>query len=1664
MMLGLSLSVPLAIGTVTPALADTMSPSPEPTLEETPEAPEAPEESSAPTESPSELEEPEDDPTPEETENSEEPQALQSDTNAGSGVVVTELTNGGPGGYHDNFIEITNTSDEAVDVTGWEVYRCTGSGSRASGPQVTLEGEIEAGGIILLAREASSSTLSDDEVDYRYGTSFANNSYGAAIVDAEGETVDSVAVKDPSVSGDACAEGTALANVTNSALGESWQRVDDTDNSAEDFILAPRTPGAENATEPSPEPLRGDVLVSEIAHTDAAGTSLVELGNYGDQAVDISGWSIGTCNQFGRHFNGDAYTYASDMPADTIEPGEALVVEMDDDFSGFVDGAAGVILYDNNGAIVDRVALADGQDSACAEGEPLPYFSLDVDADHSYQRTDSTGNNAEDFVAAVATPGELEAGEPVEDEADEEEFLSTTGGANVLVSEMTNTGPEGNGDIFFEIVNYGDEAQDLTGWSVYRCVGTGVRASVPQLSTDQLNGVILEPGQRITAGRSGQAGPEIVAASDYFFDISFAAQYGLIIFDEHNNVVDRVGSSRHDVESYCANGSPLPGSLSGIHEETWQRVDITGDAQNDFIAAPRTPGRVNTTETVDHHVDSTVRFTEITNGGPGGAGDNFVEITNLGDEPVDVSGWEMYRCVGTGRVYNDTHQFDMPDGTLEPGEVFVAARSGSASTIDNPDTEYHTSFNANAGFGVMLVDENRGIVDSVGVFTRVDSACTQGEPLPNNLDFDSAQSYQRVADTGNNAEDFIRAVRTPGEHEPEQLNEIQWPAETEAGDLLINEVAGGGVNGHEDQFVEIINNGEEAYDLSGYQLFYCSTDGRRMPNSQITVPDGMGLEPGSVLTLTGPGSDFDGDASTDAVLPRDGFGVSLLDDAGNPVDRVGVFYDDVGLVTNAPDSACSDGIPLDRRLGKVSPEAAWKHGLSYHRVQNTQNNIADFVPAEATPGNTDGPEYHDPTQPRDGWLDPVQVDRAQRTELPELSDAAAGDTTHNLTLEQSEGSTSNEIRGGQLADIDWENSRAFTGASDEAPLPARTGEDETEVDNVQEIPAAEDSAYEYPYQRFELAVGEPDSDTVDVAWTGSALGRHELQLYVYNQTEGAWELAAAQHGEDGEKLTLIGTVNVADTVAEGTLNMLVQHGPRTQEAFSDAEEPNQQLKTPGEYDFAIGHITDSQYLLEQNPESFTEMNSWFAANHEARDIAFVMHTGDLIQNWLRGDQEDDRGRYEFELASKMQEILEDADVPHSVLPGNHDNVWGATNALFDEYFPVERYEDASWFGEAGPEGIAAHYDIIEQDGVKLLFLSLPYDSSEEQLVWAEEVIESHPDHNVILGTHEYLRPEIDERANPQNGRWVSQGDVFFERLVEPHSNVVMTMSGHLHGVRQRVIEREDGTAVVETVADYQSYEHDDARDAMFFRLYQIDVGSGQMAINAYHPGLDSYTPYEYDPRGMGYTAESDELTMPITLLYDKRVDTAGIQVLEAPETIDTVDLAAGDSASVTWEDLTAETDYGWYTLSSTPEQTTVGFMAAMAPQDDAEGDDPRFSAVQTFTASAVSDNETPEPTPEPTEEPTGSPEPGADGTGEPTESPTDPSGTPTDPAPTDPAAPAGSGEDSDSDVAPQAGTDSSTSGGLASTGAQVTLLVLVGAAILLLGLILVLRHRRSTDA
>ena len=165
-------------------------------------------------------------------------------------------------------------------------------------------------------------------------------------------------------------------------------------------------------------------------------------------------------------------------------------------------------------------------------------------------------------------------------------------------------------------------------------------------------------------------------------------------------------------------------------------------------------------------------------------------------------------------------------------------------------------------------------------------------------------------------------------------------------------------------------------------------------------------------------------------------------------------------------------------------------------------------------------------------------------------------------------------------------------------------------------------------------------------------------------------------------------------------------------------------------------------------------------------------------------------------------------------------------------------------------------------------------------------------------------------------------------------------------MRQRITEREDGTHVIETVADYQSYEEDGARDALYTRLYQFDLDSGKVAANAYSPRLQSFEPWKNDPRDLGYTPESDEFVYDADLQYDKQVTTSGIAAFGAPVELGTAQLADGTAAEFAWDSLEPDAEYLWYARAQRDASATGG-------------SDPRYSDFRVFTAPAEAE-ETPE--------------------------------------------------------------------------------------------------------
>lgn len=132
----------------------------------------------------------------------------------------------------------------------------------------------------------------------------------------------------------ACGEGTALVNTTDSAHGKSFRCTRDADDNAVDFISASRTLSENNATASSTASKRGDELISEVAHTGTDGESLIEITNFGVQEFDVADLRVevttsssaglrDTCGQGGCF-------------VEKLGPGETVVLSRDEGGRGAV--------------------------------------------------------------------------------------------------------------------------------------------------------------------------------------------------------------------------------------------------------------------------------------------------------------------------------------------------------------------------------------------------------------------------------------------------------------------------------------------------------------------------------------------------------------------------------------------------------------------------------------------------------------------------------------------------------------------------------------------------------------------------------------------------------------------------------------------------------------------------------------------------------------------------------------------------------------------------------------------------------------------------------------------------------------------------------------------------------------------------------------------------------------------------------------------------------------------------------------------------------------------------------------------------------------------------------------------------------------------------------
>lgn len=185
--------------------------------------------------------------------------------------------------------------------------------------------------------------------------------------------------------------------------------------------------------------------------------------------------------------------------------------------------------------------------------------------------------------------------------------------------------------------------------------------------------------------------------------------------------------------------------------------------------------------------------------------------------------------------------------------------------------------------------------------------------------------------------------------------------------------------------------------------------------------------------------------------------------------------------------------------------------------------------------------------------------------------------------------------------------------------------------------------------------------------------------------------------------------------------------------------------------FTVAVIPDTQAYRGRKPTAdptrdqgvrnpiFQTITDWIATNRQAQNIVFVSHVGDIVDKNVP-DQ--------WAVARRCMDRIHGV-IPYGMTVGNHDMVSRGDSSLFQTYFPESRFDDFDWYGGAfhpdRPEPAisgnnANSFQRFRAANLDFVFLHLECNAPDDVLEWANQVIDSHPMHRVIVTTHMDLGP------------------------------------------------------------------------------------------------------------------------------------------------------------------------------------------------------------------------------------------------------------------------------------------------------------------------------------
>lgn len=306
----------------------------------------------------------------------------------------------------------------------------------------------------------------------------------------------------------------------------------------------------------------------------------------------------------------------------------------------------------------------------------------------------------------------------------------------------------------------------------------------------------------------------------------------------------------------------------------WSRCpDGTGEWAH---ATAATPGAANDCSVTP--VDGAIVINEV-DSQPA----DWVEFHNPGDAALDISGYEV-------RDNSDDHRWQFLPGTTIEAGAFLVVEEGTIGLVGGAEAAFRDPIGIGSADRIRLYDTGGTMID--------DTLPWSGHAA---IDGDFAAATLARCPDGEGA--FLLAHPTPG-----AANSCVMP------DVVIYEIES---NGDATDWVEIVNTGATAVDLSGWSVMDNDPNGHAAETTPL--PAGTILEPGAFFVFDQPANFVFGLGNGDTVTIRDANG-NTVDEHVYAAHAEGVWarcadgtgeFADVAVSTKGLRNACGNPVRIN---------------------------------------------------------------------------------------------------------------------------------------------------------------------------------------------------------------------------------------------------------------------------------------------------------------------------------------------------------------------------------------------------------------------------------------------------------------------------------------------------------------------------------------------------------------------------------------------------------------------------------------------------------------------------------------------------------------------------------------------------------------------------------